>query len=244
MMSIKQLSRKAMENRSKYNQRLSTVAGLTVLAAVVAGCSHNSAQNPGYFPKSYQQRHPIIVSEAPTHLDIPVARDRTHLSAGARSAVAGFAADYRRLGAKSVEILVPAGAVNDEAAVHISRHAREILVERGVPSKRISYRTYSVRGGEHPANIRLTFHSVKAHVPSECGVWPSNIANENQNSNYENFGCASQSNLAAIVADPNDLIAPRGNGEINAERSAIILGDFEANTVPTVTDTTISDVVQ
>jgi len=80
--------------------------------------------------------------------------------------------------------------------------------------------------------VRLTFTSIKARVASECGVWPTDVGSGFRNENYENFGCASQQNLAAIIADPNDLISPRGPGEINPERTDVVISDFESNAPP------------
>ena len=49
---------------------------------------------------------------------------------------------------------------------------------------------------------------------SKCGEWPADIASGSsaegwQNRPYYNLGCATQSNLAAQVADPVDLVRPR-----------------------------------
>ena len=35
------------------------------------------------------------------------------------------------------------------------------------------------------------------------------MVNTFENKNYYNFGCATQNNLAAQIADPNDLLGPR-----------------------------------
>lgn len=208
------------------------VVAIGGLALVVAGCSHNVPTGASIASSSYQTRHPIVVDNGPTIIDIAVGNERTHMTAGMRSAVLGLGDQYRASGAKSIQILVPSGSSNELAAGHIARHAKSELVELGVPKNQISLRSYSAPSAESPAHVRLSFVSVKARVASECGVWPTDISNDFTNQNYENFGCATQSNLAAIIADPNDLISPRRNGPINAERTAIVVGDFEANAVP------------
>ena len=53
-----------------------------------------------------------------------------------------------------------------------------------------------------------------AHVASTCGEGPADLASGSsaegwQNRPYYNLGCATQSNLAAQVADPVDLVRPR-----------------------------------
>ncbi|MBK1870912.1 hypothetical protein JHL16_31390 [Aestuariivirga sp. YIM B02566] len=43
----------------------------------------------------------------------------------------------------------------------------------------------------------------------ECGNWPKDLTRDAQNNEYQNFGCAQQNNIAAMVANPEDLIRPR-----------------------------------
>ena len=50
-----------------------------------------------------------------------------------------------------------------------------------------------------------------------------------ENRNYQNFGCATQSNLAAIVANPSDLLGPRGESEIDATRRDQVITDWREN---------------
>lgn len=221
--------------------RLTHLGSTGVLLAMLAGCSQTGTQGLGLAPSTYQQRHPIVVESAPTTLDIPVGEKRTHLTAAMKSAITGFAYDYRRARAKGVEILVPSGSSNEASAAHITRHVKEVLNHNGIPSRHISVRSYSALSPEQAAHIRLSYSAISAHVASECGVWPSDVGFDTSNTNYHNFGCATQSNLASIVADPNDLIAPRDRGTINAERASIIVDDFEANAVSTVAPVAVSD---
>lgn len=44
----------------------------------------------------------------------------------------------------------------------------------------------------------------KAYVEN-CGQWPENLADTSSNEMNANQGCAVQSNIAAMVADPSDL---------------------------------------
>lgn len=208
---------------------------------MLAGCAQQGPSKYNVAPVSYQQRHPLVVDTSPTTLDLPAGNERTHLTAGMESAITGFAKEYRQSGAKGLQILVPAGSSNEASAGHIASHAREILEDAGVRSQHINLRSYSASSTKEPAHVRLSFTAVKARVASECGVWPTDISTGFKNENYENFGCATQSNLAAIIADPNDIIEPRGQGVINAERSAVVVGDFEANTAPTVAPVAVSD---
>jgi pilus biogenesis lipoprotein CpaD len=46
-------------------------------------------------------------------------------------------------------------------------------------------------------------------VTEECGAWPKDMTDTYDNEPYENFGCAHQNNIAAMVSRPEDLERPR-----------------------------------
>ena len=52
------------------------------------------------------------------------------------------------------------------------------------------------------------------------------LADTTDNKHYANFGCATQNNLAAQIANPGDLIAPRGMTPIDAERRSNVIETY------------------
>ena len=75
--------------------------------------------------------------------------------------------------------------------------------------------TAEVRDAALAAPIRLSFTGVKAEVAGACGEWPDDLASGAsldgwQNRAFWNFGCANQATLSAQLADPRDLLGPRG----------------------------------
>jgi pilus assembly protein CpaD len=42
-----------------------------------------------------------------------------------------------------------------------------------------------------------------------CGQWPEDLSDSSSNGMSPNHGCAVQSNIAAMAANPNDLVKPR-----------------------------------
>ena len=75
-------------------------------------------------------------------------------------------------------------------------------------------------GRDASAPIRLSYLRYVAEAP-ECGHWPTNLADDQRNLPYPNFGCAQQHNLAAQIANPADLLgsAHHGAGRCRAPRS-------------------------
>jgi pilus assembly protein CpaD len=69
----------------------------------------------------------------------------------------------------------------------------------------------------------MTFVRHAAEGP-DCGRFPANLADEPKNLPFANLGCSSQRNLAAMVANPQDLLAPRTEQTArNAARRDVIM---------------------
>jgi pilus assembly protein CpaD len=76
-----------------------------------------------------------------------------------------------------------------------------------------------------------------AYVANQCGQWPhdlggSDIAMNYLNKPYWNYGCATQQNLAAMVAQPSDLLQPRGQTEIDATRRQTVIARYRRGDSP------------
>ena len=103
---------------------------------------------------------------------------------------------------------------------------RVATLDQGVPS---DYRQ------RHP--IMVSPHG--AYVASQCGQWPhdtgpSDMAMSGLNKPYWNFGCATQQNLAAMVARPNDLLTPRAEGQLDAARRQTSIGKYRRGEQPQI----------
>jgi pilus assembly protein CpaD len=68
------------------------------------------------------------------------------------------------------------------------------------------------------AALRLSYPEVAAHA-GPCGLWPDDLGpsydtKHFENRPYYNLGCAQQRNLAAMVANPHDLVQPRAEAPV------------------------------
>ena len=61
-------------------------------------------------------------------------------------------------------------------------------------------------------DVRINYIRYEAQAPS-CGDWSTNLAETSANLTSPNFGCATQKNLAAMVARPGDMVLGRGNAD-------------------------------
>jgi pilus assembly protein CpaD len=85
--------------------------------------------------------------------------------------------------------------------------------------------------------VRLTFVGLKATVGSQCGQWPSDLASGStmqgwENRQWWNFGCATQSTLAAQIDDPRDLVAPRAESASDVQLRTRAIGDLRQGRDP------------
>lgn len=207
--------------------RLVLVTALSALA--VTGCKH--MEEPGTRVAGWTlidpaQRHPILVSEQPTHLPIRVARGTSGLSPRQRAEIIDFYARYRASGADGGRIVlrVPSGSPNEVAAMEISRDVHAILEAEGASAGDILVEAYHSEGEPQPP-IQLSYVSYVAEAP-QCGDWSTNLASEPRNLPYPNLGCATQRNFAAQIANASDLIHPRGMTGRSSERRDVVWNKY------------------
>ncbi|SKA21807.1 CpaD family pilus assembly protein [Consotaella salsifontis] len=211
---------------SSLTRAVSRPAALALgLAMALSACADRNHVEVGAIPDDYRTRHPIVVSEAEVGLDIPVVSTEGRLSSADRERVRDFAGRFKTARATTIRVLQPSGSGNALAADLVTRDVVAALKANGVGSNRILVQPYPAADLGGPAPIHLAYVTLAAKT-DPCGRWPEDLANTSDNRNYFNFGCASQQNLAAQIADPRDLLSPRGLGEIDAERRTQVIGDY------------------
>lgn len=214
--------------------RLSRLGGVVVLLVAglgIAACSDqrtaDSLRTGSINMADYKQRHPIVLAEGAETLDIPVGAMSPKLSDRLAHSVAVFAAQSRLQGAPGVSILVPAGSPNAASAARMAREVAAAVERGGVPRRAIVRQIYETTDADENAPIRVAYTHVKAMVPHRCGVWPDQIGvGNNDNVDDYNFGCATQSNIAAMVAHPSDLVTPAGEDPVDATRRTAIMQNY------------------
>lgn len=199
-------------------------AALIVAALAAAGCTKDTVLVE---PLAYDQtqRHPILMSNEPEVLDIPVGMRGPALSRDIERAIGIFVSGYQRDGTGVIAIQVPSASANENAAAETGRAIHYALVRAGVPRGSIDVAPYYVGDHAKIAAVRLAYLKVKAVVP-RCGLWPEDRAFDRESRQGHNFGCAAQQNLAAMVANPGDLLQPQPMTPANAARRAETVGTY------------------
>ncbi|ODN70904.1 CpaD family pilus assembly protein [Methylobrevis pamukkalensis] len=200
--------------------------GIAILAvaAALGGCAVKTDLTTGSVETDdYRKRHPIVLQDAEQTLDIPVGRGTAGLDGRSRDAVMAFASEARDRGTGPLVIMVPSGSGNEAAANYLAGSIRKTATGTGLSSGNIVTQAYRVQDPNVSAPIRLSFTQIKAGVPHPCGMWKDNAYRGFNNDSDDEFGCASQSNLAAMVANPEDLIGPRATTPVSVDRRAVVL---------------------
>lgn len=112
----------------------------------------------------------------------------------------------------------------DPGAVAAGRMVGSYLINRDVDTGNLS----QVSTQEQPADIitvNLVYYRARTY---DCGQHWENLAKTASNTSYDNFGCATASNIAAQIADPRDLSQPAPATTTDVARKSVILGKYRA----------------
>src|SRR5262245_18437552 len=217
----------------KLNRRAGLVGGVPVLstapalaliaAALLSGCAYRDSIVVGAVPDDYRTNHPISIQEQEQVLDLPVAPSDHGITDRQRVALEGFLSGYDLSAAPYLRIMVPSGSANEFAASKAAKGFAREAIANGVPKSRIMILSYQAASAETSSPIRVAFAAMRTQT-GRCGRWPADILHDSaENRHYANFGCSYQNNLAAQLANPEDLLGPRKQTPIDAERQDVVI---------------------
>ena len=199
------------------------------IAVVLSGCSYDeiARKEPNFDLIEPSQRHPIMVSQQPTRLSVNVPRGSSGLSPKERADILDFVQHFHAsdAGDSRLVILAPSGSGNEIAAMQAVQQIRAMLADYGFSDSLISVEAYQAdKRAEAP--VKVSYMRYVAEGP-ECGHWTENVAYTPNNLPMPNLGCASQKNLAAMIANPADLIAPRTMTPHSGERRDVVWDKYQ-----------------
>jgi pilus assembly protein CpaD len=239
-------------------KRLPIVARALAFASITAmltGCQTTKPQPEATetIPHDYRMRHPIVVRERDQTMTVFIGNRRGNLTPAQRADVGALAGSWRREGTGGFVVEVPVGSANERTATTVAHEIRAILSASGVPGHLIETRPYRTQDPVRMSTIRISYPRMTAET-GPCGLWPDDIGPTMntahvENRPYWNLGCAQQRNLAAQVAEPQDLVQPRAETPPLTSRRATVLdkyrkGEATATQYPDANKGKISDLGQ
>jgi pilus assembly protein CpaD len=223
-MSIK-ISILAPKSHHLQQSSLARLALVFVIGAGLSACQSMSSLYDNTLPTHYDNRHKITVKKGDVTLKLRLKRNARQFSKNEIAEIEDFLDEYKNSSSSSLVISRPVGSANELTAASAVAHIKRMMPQAGVSSKSAIAKTYRARSYKKNAPIYITFKRHYASV-SGCGDWSRNLATTYDNKNYINFGCAQSHNLAAMIANPDDLVRPRAMDPSDASRRDIIIGKY------------------
>ena len=184
----------------------SKTAILLVAAAAISGCAYK----PGPDPEAGMAAVNVPVVSRADYVFDAAAPGGTLAPSEAARLDAWFGSMDLRYGDS---VYVDGGPYSEAARAQVADIAGNygILVSPGAPV---------TAGAVNPGNVRVVVSRNVASVPN-CPNWERKAQSNYNNKMMPNFGCGVNSNLAAMVANPEDLIHGReGSGVGDASTAA------------------------
>lgn len=198
--------------------------GIMLLAAfAVAGCRNQTLEAPpGTYSRAqlYDRIYPIRVEPGLGLLEVDATRGI--LDPEQENLVGRFANEALTADAVAIDITYPASMEGGATAARIS----QILVAKGVRDE-----TIHANVGPGPY-ARVSFRKMVAIAPA-CGKWDRPAISTIDPARAPDFGCATQNNLAAMLARPEDYVTPRAM-PLRQANSAVLSRATTAGDAPSI----------
>lgn len=193
----------------------------SLLAVLAAGSCASPINDEAGLVDDPIANHPIQVQPQYHSLKLPFVAAAAGLMPDDAARFDSFVAEYVQHGNGAISIAAPAGRDSSAAIAYFG----ERLAAAGIARDRILVGTR--QDANTDGKVELGYIAYRA-ATTACGDWSNNAGYTASNRVSPNFGCATQANLAAMVADPRDLAAPRDMGPGDAARRATVYDNYKA----------------
>lgn len=188
------------------------------LAAAAAGCAGDkTVRQTGLTPTEH-----YAISVTPREDQILLAPHADALSPAQTSAIADMVTRWRDVGEGDIRIQAPARG--GEEAYRATALIQDAIYGFGVRPDQVKVVDYDPGARPH-APIVVGFTRYDATGP-RCGRNWGSYTSTFDNGVTANFGCATTANVAAMLANPGDLVAPRQDDPSDAQRREVVLGKY------------------
>lgn len=204
----------AHTQKSRLAGIVAALAGLVALAAC--------APPPTPAAVAWEPPRPVVRTVEVTHA-VRFAPSETVLSADEMAALAGFLAGHDPSLQDDLVVEYPVGVASALASGR-ARAVTDYLSSRGFAPRLTSYPE------SDPGAVRVAIRTIVAAAP-QCPPWGESIAEGYLNNPSGRLGCVTAGNLAAMIADPHDLLVGDAPGPADAERLALGVARLRAGGV-------------
>jgi pilus assembly protein CpaD len=211
-------------------------AAAIVCLLVSNGCAVTNGA--GTIAEDGEVNHPIAVEPSFRELKVQFAGGTDGMTTDDSVKFDAFLADYRVHGNGSLGVSVPAGAPSRAAITFFAERA----AATGVSRDKILVSTHDVANNDY--RVDVSYIAYTAHADNCGDDWSENLAFTADNQTPKNFGCSVQHNIAAMVADPRDLLGPRPFDVADTSRRATVMDHYEKGEVTQATKRTVDSGIE
>lgn len=216
----------------------SLLRGLSLAAVLMAGSCTGPSNGEKMVFDDPVANHPILVQ--PSYQSLKVSASAAGVDSQDMAKFDAFVTDYQNHGNGKIVISVASGAAANAEVAWIADRINAM----GISRDRILVANHDVQADDY--RVELNYISYQASTAT-CGDWSEDLSSTDDNKTAANLGCSVQHNIAAMAADPRDLLGPRPMGGADADRRATVVTNYEKGAPTAATKTSdqssaISDV--
>ena len=203
--------------------------------AALSGCG----LTPSEIRDQDLSRKQIVAAEVTAELKIDAIVSGEKLDDSERGAIRYFGEAYQHEGHGKVIISRPSMGTDDVAALRASADARAVLLAQGIDPVSITEGPYDASGAR-AAPLVITYKAWEARVPGCADLSNYQVAWTGTNATLPSFGCAVNSDLAAQIANPADLVSDHHMAAADTKRRTIVITKYRNGEATGSTHTTDS----
>jgi pilus assembly protein CpaD len=206
-----------------YRTILALGAGLMTLGACASHAP--SAAPPEYLEGTALSRNEVGVTKRTEFLEVSLHPEASELSETDRARIRRFIGAYAEKGHGPIVLSLPEASSNPQLAVTAIAEARSIAWENGIQYDEIAGASHGA-GEAYAQPMILAFQAYDAVAPECLSKAALDFGDVASNNNLPTLGCSVRTNLAAMIADPADLLGSRPLDQGDLARREVILGKF------------------
>lgn len=207
--------------------RVLAIAGLALMATACATDGIDGPAAANHRPPPLTPTEQFSITVTPHRDQILLAGHPDGLSAAQAQALSDLVGRWRDGGRGVITIQSPSGGAAE--AYRSAAVVQQTLLGLGVGPDQIRLASYDA-SRQSAAPIAVGYDGYEARGP-ECGRHWSGFTRSSANRPSAEFGCATTANVAAMIANPGDLVQPRAEDSADADRRLEVLGKYRQGQV-------------
>lgn len=211
------------KNRRHGHARLVCLA-VASLAVAVTGCRRLDNHTARHLSDP-EKNHAIHFGQDTETLFVELPHGGRRLSHSQAADVRRFAERFKAESTGQIRIAAPRSAGGRFAVARSMSQVEEIVSGAGIPRAAIRLHDYSGSNPEFGPALRIAYNKPVA-VPPHCEDFSKDMGVDRERLPTRNYGCATQRNLALMVANSRDLQHPQQSAPRSSERRSVTWTEY------------------